>query len=109
MVSNVKYINHAQFADDTLLLGGANVTNARNFKQEIDRYKEIASSKLKFQKSKIYGWNCSPREMLEITRALEMEGTTIWESFKYLGIPIFKDTPKVAHWLPLLDKLKLRI
>ena len=47
--------------------------------------------------------------MLEITRALEMEGTTIWESFKYLGIQIFKVVPRVAHWLHLLAKLKLCI
>ena len=38
-----------------------------------------------------------------------MEGSTTWDSFKYLGIPIFKVAPRVAHWLPLLDKLKLWI
>jgi hypothetical protein len=26
-----------------------------------------------------------------------------------LGIPIFKETPKLVHWLPLLDKMKLCI
>ena len=57
----------------------------------------------------IYGWNNSPREMLKISRVLEMEGSTIWDSFKYLGIPIFKFSPRAAHWLPLLDKMKLRI
>ena len=38
-----------------------------------------------------------------------MEGILTWESFKYLGILIFKSNPKVAQWMPLLDKLKLRI
>jgi len=47
--------------------------------------------------------------MLEITRVLEMEGSTTWDSFKCLGIPIFKETPKLVHWLPVLDKLKLCI
>jgi len=47
--------------------------------------------------------------MLDIARALEMEGTILWDSFKYLGIPIFKSVPKVAHWMSLLDKLKIRI
>lgn len=47
--------------------------------------------------------------MLEITRALEMEGSVTWDSFKYLGIPILKTNPKLAHWLPLLDNLKLCI
>ena len=109
MSSNVKDINHTQFADDTLLQGGTSVISARHFKQELDRYKEVSCSKIKFQKSKIYSWNYSPREMFEIAIVLEMEGTMIWESFKYLGIPIFKVSPRVAHWLPLLDKLKLCI
>ena len=47
--------------------------------------------------------------MLQISRVLEMEGQTIWDSFKYLGIPIFKVGPKATHWFPLLDKMKERI
>ena len=38
-----------------------------------------------------------------------MEGISIWDTFTYLGIPIFKASPKVVHWLPLLDKLKNKI
>ena len=47
--------------------------------------------------------------MAGIARLLGMEGTLSWDSFKYLGIPIFKSIPKVAHWMPLLDNLKFRI
>ena len=32
----VKEINHAQFADDTLLLGGVGTSSARKFKKELD-------------------------------------------------------------------------
>jgi hypothetical protein len=109
MVSNVKDINHAQFVDDTLLLGGANNNTARRFKIELDVYKEVSGSEISLHKSKIFGWNCSPREMLDISRILEMEGTITWDSIKYLGIPLFKSAPRVSHWLPLLDKLKIRI
>lgn len=38
-----------------------------------------------------------------------MKGIQTWEFFKYLGIPIFKSIPKVAHWMPVINKLKLRI
>ena len=38
-----------------------------------------------------------------------MEGLTVWDTFTYLGIPIFKVSPKFIHWLPLLDKLKNKI
>lgn len=53
MVTNVKDINHAQFADDTLLLGGTSVLSTRNFKQELDRYKELSGRKPNYKKSKV--------------------------------------------------------
>jgi hypothetical protein len=105
----VKDINHAQFMDDTLLLGGASVQTTRNFKAELDTYNEISGSEISLPKSKIYGWNTSPREMLEISRVLGMESFTNWDSFKYLGVPIFRTKPKASQWLPLIDKLKERI
>eukprot|EP00253_Pinus_taeda_P022364 PITA_22364 len=104
-----KDINHAQFADDTLLLGGASLFSARHFKRELDIYGSISGSKINYRKCSIYGWNCSTKELANIARLLEMDGNRNWESFKYLGIPIFKSKPKAAHWLPLLDKIKNRI
>eukprot|EP00253_Pinus_taeda_P019066 PITA_19066 len=109
MVQNVKEINHAQFADDTLLLGGASINSASSFKKELDIYKEASGSKINYSKSTIYGWNCSAKSLADIARLLEMKTCQDWESFKYLGIPIFRSTPRVSHWTPLLDKLKLRI
>ena len=47
--------------------------------------------------------------MIEISRALEMEGTTSWDSIKYLGIPLVKAAPKKNIWMPLVDKLKAKI
>ena len=52
IANNVWDINHAQFADDTLLLGGANIHSAEQFKQELDLYKEVSRSKINFQKAK---------------------------------------------------------
>eukprot|EP00253_Pinus_taeda_P021837 PITA_21837 len=109
MVHQVKDINHAQSADDTLLLGGASINFAKSFKKELDSYREVSGSKINFIKSTIYSWNCSVKELSDITRILNKEGSWAWDSFKYLGIPIFRTIPKVAHWLPLLDKIKNRI
>jgi hypothetical protein len=74
MTRGAKEINHAQFVDDTLLLGGASTLIARKFKQELELYKEASGSKINYRKSQIFGWNCSPREMVEISRILEIEG-----------------------------------
>jgi hypothetical protein len=109
MAQNVKHINHAQFFDDTLLLGGANTNSARRFKSELDKYKDASGSEISLHKSKIFGWNCTAREITDISRILGIDGTITWDSFKYLGVPLFKTSPRVSHWLPLLEKLKLRI
>eukprot|EP00253_Pinus_taeda_P001985 PITA_01985 len=73
MVHNVKDINHAQFADDTLLLGGASIISARSFKKELDIYKEASGNKINYLKSTIYGWNYSVKVLADIARLLEMQ------------------------------------
>jgi hypothetical protein len=93
----VKNINHAQFVDDTLLLGGDSTIISRKLKQQLDIYKEASGSQINHRRSQLFGWNCKPKEMVEISRTSEMEGETQWESFKYLGVPIFKYRPKYSH------------
>jgi len=105
----VKNINHAQFVDDTLLMGGASLHTTRKFKIELAAYTEISRSVISPAKSKIFGWNITPNEMLEITRILGMEGCTNWDAFKYLGVPNFKSAPRASHWNPLIDKIKNKI
>ena len=97
IVPRVKEVNHAEFADDTLLMGAANLITARNFKTELEYYQNSSGSEINLLKSKVYAWNCSPREILEIARILEMEGITAWDSFTYLGIPIIKAALRVVH------------
>ena len=53
----VKDINHAQFVDDMLLLGGASTIIARKFKQQLYLYKESFGSQINYMKSQIFGWN----------------------------------------------------
>jgi len=105
----VERINHAQFFDDTLLLGQAKLPTTRAFKKELDDYTKISGSEISLRKSKIYGRNFPPIEMIGISRVLEMERTSTWESIKYLGIPLVKATPRSSLWLPLMNKMKTRI
>jgi hypothetical protein len=106
ITQGVKDINHAQFANDTLLLGGASPIIAKKFKEELDAYAEASSSEINLAKSNIYGWNITPNEMLRITHILGMEGHTKWDAFQYLGVPIFKSAPRASHWSHLIEKLK---
>ena len=91
------------------MLGGANEIIARRFKNEMNRYYHASGSKINLRKSQIYGWNINPREMLDITRVLNMDGVVIWESFDYLGVPIFKSNPKSLAWNPIVEKIKREI
>ena len=109
MAHNVKDINHSQFADDTLLLGGAGVQSAKNFKKELDIYLQISGSKINPQKSKIYCWNSPVEEIGRTSRVLEMESYQNWDSFTYLGVPIFKSAIKTKNWNPIVEKLKAKI
>ena len=104
-----KNINHAQFADDTILLGGASQIIAHRFKSEITRYCYASGSKINVRKSQIYGWNVNPREMLEISRVLNMKGVVTWESFNYLGVPIFQVKPNSSAWQHIVEKIKSKV
>ena len=55
--NEVKNINHSQFADDTLLIGGASTTIARRFKKLLDQFMEYSGGLVNQLKSCIYGWN----------------------------------------------------
>ena len=44
-----------------------------------------------------------------ISHVLEIDGVISWDSFKYLGVPIFKSKPKSSTWNPLVEKIKNKI
>ena len=90
-------------------MGQANLSTARSFKNELDAYTEASGSEISLRKSKIYSWNCPSIEMTEISRTLNMDGTSRWDSIKYLGIPLVKTAPRKSLWMPLLEKIKSKI
>ena len=109
LARGIQDINHAQFADDTILMGGASQIIASRFKTELNRYCLASGSKINLTKSQIFGWNINPREVLDISRILNMNGTVSWDSFKYLGVPIFKIRSKSSEWNPIVEKIKKKI
>ena len=86
----VRAPNHAQFADDTILLEGTSMIIAERFRRVLSTFLKASYGKINATKSKAYGWNCLPGNMEKISQILGFEGLTTWNSFSYLGIPIFK-------------------
>ena len=52
-------INHALFADDTILLGIASPQIARNFLWPLDLFLRTSGSSTNLNKCQLYGWNCN--------------------------------------------------
>ena len=73
----VKNANHAQFVDETILLGGASVIIAEIFREVISTFLKASDGKVNAAKTKIYGWNCPVRRMARIGRMLGYEGCII--------------------------------
>jgi len=47
--------------------------------------------------------------MLDISQILDMDGVVMWDSFTYLGVPIFKSKAKKSAWTPIVEKIKRNI
>ena len=90
-------------------MGGASQIIARRFKAELNRYCQASGSKINLRKSQILGWNINPREMSDLTRILNMNGSVSWDSFKYLEVPIVKTKSKSSDWNPIVEKIKNKI
>lgn len=67
----LKPINHALFADDSLLLGGASIRIAANFDSVLKIYCRASGAMINDRKSLIYGWNVSQHNLNTIAQILD--------------------------------------
>ena len=63
---------------------------AERFNEVLSSFLKASDGKVNSIKSKVYGWNCPPRSLERIARVLGFECKLNWNSFNYLGTPIFK-------------------
>jgi hypothetical protein len=83
-----KILNHSQFFNDTLLLGGALVIIVAHFKFVLDSFLDASRGVVNCRKCQIMGWNSSPQELQAISWVFQFPIVEKWSSFHYLGIPI---------------------
>eukprot|EP00253_Pinus_taeda_P017214 PITA_17214 len=105
----IKNINHSQFADDTLLLGGATTIIARRFKSLLDKFMRYSGGKINYLKSCIYGWNVSPQMIHNISNTFGVPCKLDWDCFSYLGMPVTIGKEKTGVWDLTLDKMKRKL
>eukprot|EP00253_Pinus_taeda_P014530 PITA_14530 len=104
-----KNINHSQFADDTLLIGGASTTIARRFKNLLDQFMDYLGGKVNQTKSCIYGWNTTNHTIHGIASIFGVHSRLIWNHFSYLGMPVSLGTLKADTWNKILDKIERKV
>lgn len=104
-----KNINHSQFADDTLLMGGASNTIARRFKKIMDQFMDYSGGRINQVKSCIYGWNATSHTIQSIAKILEVSYKLEWSHFTYLGMPVSMGPLRTETWNEILDKIKRKI
>eukprot|EP00253_Pinus_taeda_P028450 PITA_28450 len=107
--NGVKNINHSQFADDTLLIGGASTTIAKRFKALLDKFMEFSGGEINYQKSCIYSWNISSQTAHSIASIFGVAHKVNWDHFTYLGMPVSMGPLKANTWNEILDKVKRKI
>lgn len=105
----VKNINHSQFADDTLLIGGASVIIARRFKALLDKYMRYSGGMINYLKSCIYGWHASAQTLHNISNVFGVPCKLNWDHFNYLGMLVSIGPTRAEIWDTTLDKLKRKV
>jgi len=105
----VQSINHALFADDTLLLGAASIRSANRFKEALDEFCMASGSSLNKGKCHIYYWNITPILLSSISRCFGFAASSVWISFKFLGLPIFLKHAYSMDLLPQVEKFKNKL
>eukprot|EP00253_Pinus_taeda_P023537 PITA_23537 len=94
--------NHALFADDSLLLGGASTRISRAFDTVLRNYCRVSGAAVNDSKSEVFSWNIDQQELAGITSILGFKGQTVWDRFNYLGLPIIFGINKKALWSEII-------
>jgi hypothetical protein len=100
-------ISHLQYADDTLCIGEASVSNLWSLKAILRGFEMASGLKVNFWKSSLMGINVSQEFMTLASTFLNCKTRVV--SFKYLGLPVGANPRRMMTWEPLLESLRKRL
>ncbi len=107
--TGVDPLNHALFADDSLLLVGASTGIAKAFDSVLKSYCRVFGALVNESKSEIYSGNIDQQELISILNTLGFRGHARWDQFKYLGLPITNGPNRRSLWSDIICKIKEKI
>lgn len=79
-------VSHLQFADDTLILGDASISNVQTLKAIFRCFELVSGLKVNFHKSSLMGLNVEEDFMVTAADYLNCKLGSF--SFMYLGLPV---------------------
>lgn len=109
IVQGIAPVNHALFADDSILLGGASMRIASAFKTILQQYCNITGALVSERKSVVYSWNIDQYATDRIANVLGFKGYALWEKIKYLGLPLTRGSNQNQLWEEVISKFKKKI
>eukprot|EP00253_Pinus_taeda_P018086 PITA_18086 len=109
IVQGAPPVNHALFADDSLLLGGASLRMAKAFKSILQKYCSVTGALISERKSAVYGWNSDQQTIDRIASELGFKGYAEWDKIKYLGLPLTMGSNRNNLWEEVISKFNKKI
>ena len=105
----MKWINHSQFVDDTILVGGSSIIMAKHFKTKLGKFTQALGALINNTKSNVYIWNTPLRTTCLIANVFFFSLVEKWQMFRYLGIPICLNSLSNSAWTHILEKFKNKL
>ena len=102
-------INHALFADDSFLLGGASLNIARAFNEILQIFCLTSGALINKSNIVVYGCNVDHLTILRIAHSLGFPSFDKWDKINYLGLPLTLGPSPPSLWLEVISKLKAKI
>jgi len=109
IAQGARRINHSQFSNDTLLIGGASIVMAKRFKTSPENFTQASGSLINSAKSNVYAWNMPLRTTHLIANVFCFPLIEKWQTFRYLGIPICLNSLPNSAWTQTLENLKNKL
>ncbi|GKA26341.1 putative RNA-directed DNA polymerase [Tanacetum coccineum] len=100
-------ISHLQYADDTLIFGDWNMSNAKNIMRIMECIKLSSGLKINPNKTKVYGIGVGIEEVTSLAQRMRCAAGLL--PFTYLGLPVGCSMKRVSTWNVVVEKFKKRL
>jgi len=105
----VKHLNHSQFVDDTLLVGGDSIIMAKCFNTALENFTQASGALINNTKSNVYVWNTPLKTTRLIANVFLFPLVEKWQTVRYLGIPICLNSLPNSAWTHILEKINSKL